>query len=104
MREYYTSGNVRWRFHCTKNLRGGKERPVLKANLTALWVGFLEYFGAPTSHNPMVLDGSLQEHLHPFTFSLSCTEIGDRRCGLVVRVPGYRSRGPRLDSRRYQIF
>jgi hypothetical protein len=30
-------------------------------------------------------------------------EVG-RLCGLVVRVPGYRSRGPRFDSRRYQIF
>jgi hypothetical protein len=28
----------------------------------------------------------------------------DRLCGLVVRVPGYRSRGSRFDSRRYQIF
>jgi hypothetical protein len=28
----------------------------------------------------------------------------DRLCGLVVRVPGYRSRGPAFDSRRYQIF
>jgi hypothetical protein len=25
-------------------------------------------------------------------------------CGLVVRVSGYRSRGPRFDSRRFQIF
>jgi hypothetical protein len=29
---------------------------------------------------------------------------GDRLCGLVARVPGYRSRGPGYDSRRYQIF
>jgi hypothetical protein len=28
----------------------------------------------------------------------------DRLCGLVVRVPGYRSRGSVFDSRRYQIF
>jgi hypothetical protein len=28
----------------------------------------------------------------------------DRLCGLVVRVPGYRSRDPVFDSRRYQIF
>jgi hypothetical protein len=28
----------------------------------------------------------------------------DRLCGLVVRVPGYRSRGPGFDSWRYQIF
>jgi hypothetical protein len=25
-------------------------------------------------------------------------------CGLVVRVPGYTSKGPGFDSRRYQIF
>jgi hypothetical protein len=28
----------------------------------------------------------------------------DRTCGLVVRVPGYTSRGPGFDSRSYQIF
>jgi hypothetical protein len=28
----------------------------------------------------------------------------DLLCGLVVRVPGYRPRGPRFDSRLYQIF
>jgi hypothetical protein len=25
-------------------------------------------------------------------------------CGPVVRVPGYRPRGPEFDSRRYQIY
>jgi hypothetical protein len=28
----------------------------------------------------------------------------DRLCGLVVRVSGYRSRGPGFDSRRFQVF
>jgi hypothetical protein len=31
-------------------------------------------------------------------------EILDCLCGLVVKVTGYRSRGPGFDSRRYQIF
>jgi len=30
--------------------------------------------------------------------------IIDRLCGLVVRVYGYRYRGPGFDPRRYQIF
>jgi hypothetical protein len=29
---------------------------------------------------------------------------GDFLCGLVIRVPGYRSSGPGFDSRSYQIF
>jgi hypothetical protein len=28
----------------------------------------------------------------------------DRLCALLVRVPGYRSRGPGLDFRSYRIF
>jgi hypothetical protein len=46
-------------------------------------------------------------HLPHFTpqkhyyFSVSGIHF-DRLCGLVVKVPGYRSRD--LDSRRYQIF
>ena len=30
--------------------------------------------------------------------------LDDRLCGLVVRVSGYRYRGPGFDPRRYQIF
>jgi hypothetical protein len=31
-------------------------------------------------------------------------KVEDRLCGLVVKVPGYRSRGLGFDYRRYQIF
>jgi hypothetical protein len=41
-----------------------------------------------------------------FTFCIinSYNILGDRLCGLVVRVSGYWSRGPGFDTRRYQIF
>jgi hypothetical protein len=40
-----------------------------------------------------------------FFFSYTCHSGHlDRLCGLVVRVPGYKSRGPGFDYRRYQIF
>jgi hypothetical protein len=32
-----------------------------------------------------------------------CSDI-DRLCGLVIKIPGYRSRGSGFDSRRYHIF
>jgi hypothetical protein len=32
------------------------------------------------------------------------TNFTPRLCGLVVRVSGYRSRGPGFDPRRFQIF
>jgi hypothetical protein len=31
-------------------------------------------------------------------------KVQDRLCGLVVRVSGYRSRGPVFESWRFQIF
>jgi len=35
---------------------------------------------------------------------ISSSSSFDRFCGLVVRVSGYRYRGPGFDPRRYQIF
>jgi hypothetical protein len=45
-------------------------------------------------------------YLWPLYSDIICmTEVFvDCFCGLVVRVSGYRSRGPGFDSRRYQIF
>jgi hypothetical protein len=39
-----------------------------------------------------------------FAFILLKRYHSDRLCGLVVRVPGYRYRGPGFGSRRYQTF
>jgi len=38
------------------------------------------------------------------SLSLQVKSNVDRLCGLVVRVSGYRYRGPGFDPRRYQIF
>jgi hypothetical protein len=35
---------------------------------------------------------------------ISWDMVNDHLCGLVIRVPCYRSRGPGFDSRRYYIF
>jgi hypothetical protein len=35
---------------------------------------------------------------------VTCVNLTDRLCGLVVRVTGYRSRDPEFDSLCYQIF
>jgi hypothetical protein len=40
----------------------------------------------------------------PILIKHSDSFTSNRLCGLVVRVPGYRSRGPGFDSRRYKIF
>jgi hypothetical protein len=52
----------------TRNLLGGKGRPVHKAwqPFRHLWADCLENVGASTSHNPMGLHGLLQEYFYPF--------------------------------------
>jgi len=46
---------------------------------------------------------SLDTNLKMGKFNFLVIKI-DRLCGLVVRVSGYRYRGPGFDPRRYQIF
>ena len=47
---------------------------------------------------PNLFPFRLQNVLH------AVASANDRLCGLVVRVSGYRYRGPGFDPRRYQIF
>jgi hypothetical protein len=51
-----------------------------------------------------VVGGTATETDLPTAYSINSEHIRDRLCGLVVRVSGYRSRGPGLDSRGFQIF
>jgi len=44
-------------------------------------------------------------HIFPQCIStVKLKMVSHRLCGLVVRVSGYRYRGPGFDPRRYQIF
>jgi hypothetical protein len=60
-------------------------------------------------------EGTLESYRRKWEDSIKTDGIGginlaqdmdryDHLCDLVVRVLGYRSRGPRYDSRSYQIF
>jgi hypothetical protein len=52
-----------------------------------------------------LLRQAMESRIQTLSFTLpfhNC--LNDRLCGLVVRVPGYTSRDPGFDSRRYQIF
>jgi hypothetical protein len=46
--------------------------------------------------------GKVKFELHEIKHEIQSKS--DRLCGLVVRVSGYRSRCPGLDSRHFQIF
>jgi hypothetical protein len=51
-----------------------------------------------------LLDASFSMWPLSYQGKWSISSSQDRLCGLVVRVSGYRSRGPGFDSRRFQIF
>ena len=71
-----------------------------------------EEYSYTTTRPPLYLQGRLWGELNIYThMSITVNRIlkrfvekGDRLCGLVVRVSGYRYRGPGFDSRHYQIF
>jgi hypothetical protein len=44
------------------------------------------------------------KNIYIYIYIYICVCVCVCLCGLVVRVSGYRSRGPGLDSRRFQIF
>jgi hypothetical protein len=46
---------------------------------------------------------NMQVDYYYLTVKVTMEAFADRLCG-VARVPGYRSRGPGFDFRRYQIF
>jgi hypothetical protein len=80
----------------------GLLEPIVSSNRSALakWLfeGSIFFRTSPGTYRFTQGRGSI------FPISVVVTLLSDRLCGLVVTVPGYRSRKPRLDSRRYQIF
>jgi hypothetical protein len=66
-----------------------------------MWPGFESWNSSlNTAVNFANSERGIAELFHLTTLSV----YEDRLCGLVARVPGYRSRGPGFDSRPYQIF
>ena len=59
-----------------------------------------------SSHRTFVVNGCTHLGHRVVVATKFCTVAPniDRLCGLVVRVSGYRYRGPGFDPRRYQIF
>jgi hypothetical protein len=58
-------------------------------------------------HTYLLRGAELIKHWDKFILPLILRVLShgmDCLCGLVVRVSGYRSRGPGLDSQRFQIF
>jgi hypothetical protein len=79
----------------------------------AVWVCVGVSYGTPPESNSSEMLSSKCRHYEyvyyiavicPRNFIIRHFKSPERIYGLVVRVTGYRSRGPAFDSRRYQIF
>jgi hypothetical protein len=72
-----------------------------------VWGGAFELLSCRVM-NPFIDEGALfivyVKHIYSEVDFKNNLVYMDRLCGLVVRVPGCRPRGPEYDSRRYQIF
>ena len=94
-------------FRCSENLKNsltyiitphiGDPEPVNLKQSSAL-------FTSNSSNLILIVRKQYSNEIEPFVNYSLCSPSGDRLCGLVVRVSGYRYRGPGFDSRRYQIF
>jgi len=82
------------------NLSGKYRLSVLASILQRLWTGC--FLGCFNLMSKMTWNG--KQYLSDKIMTYIYIYIYDRLCGLVVRVSGYRYRGPGFDSRRYQIF
>jgi hypothetical protein len=64
--------------------------------------GVISQLSSLWGHNRIVRKLIMEEDGRSILISFSCLYCS--LCALVIRVPGYRSRGSGFDSRRYQIF
>jgi hypothetical protein len=69
----------------------------------AVWVT-LDYLSPEPLLLRKIFGWNLSKDLQNKFNNIKVITSNDRPCGLVVRVPGYRSRRPGYDSRRYQFF
>ena len=90
---------------CTSTVRTPGHDPCQESNRCAC-SRFRSEWRVPTIHPESIRTSVLAHYalLEMLDVSNLCVVAEHRLCGLVVRVSGYRYRGPGFDPRRYQLF